>query len=356
MEKIILLLITIILLYYIYLCLNNKPTEGFNSGDIDDVFKMNGKQIIGLIPFFEKNGYIACFVDQTNPATNNLIYTNELLSGNWYGPMKNGALNDRSIIVELSYDIDRCLLAVGMELVNDKPVYTTYKKETNDPESLWVPLKSNSITIRSICHDLNGSMIGISSFDGQIYEYQAGYWEGPVNFDKPMKKVFFDKDRTMLGIGLIDSKIYKKDGNDWRTAKWNTEYVNETQVIDCIFDTDGKLIAAIKNGILKQTHPIFNSSFAKLKSSEQELLTKMDILGYRCGIDFSRYGYLEDDDELSQNLNNLLRFKKRAIETCATKSRAFTSISSKQLLKQNKNQNLINEIDSVINNLKSKGF
>ena len=79
-------------------------------------------------------------------------------------------------------------------------------------------------------------------------------------------------------------------------------------------------------------------------------------MGLKCGIDFEQYGYLEEDDDLSKNLNTLLRFKKRALGVCSNKRQSMTNINPKQLLKQNENQNLINEIDNVVSDLKSKGF
>lgn len=356
MEKILLLLIIIVLCYYLYVTLNTN--ESFTQ-DIDDVIKIDPKKIVTMLPFFDKNGYIACYIDENNQDTNNLIYTNEIKSNNWKGPMKNGKLNDRSVIIDMIYDIDKSIIGVGMEMVSNKPVYTLYKKETEDPESNWNVMMSNSKTIRSVCYDYNGTLLGISSFDGQIYEYQAGYWVGPVNYDKPMKKIMFDKDHIMLGIGLLDSKIYKKKTLEWKKSKWDTENNNKNRVFDIVFDSDGKLIASSKHGIMKQYHPIYNSDFdllEKIIDEDNELLTKLDIIGLKCGIDFEQYGYLEEDDELSKNLNNVLRFKKRALGVCSNKRQSMTNINPKQLLKQNENQNLINEIDNVVSELKSKGF
>ena len=355
---------TLILLFFIFVCLfvymymNFNNTETFVDKDIDDVYNMDNKEIISLIPFFERNGYIAAVIDPKNPILNNLIYTNEIKSKNWKGPLKNCKLNDRSIIIDLCYDIDRHLLAIGMEMVSERPVYTIYKKENENVESQWRVLKSNSKTIRNVCYDFNGTMLGISSFDGQIYEYQGGTWVGPINYDKPMKKIFFDKDKIMLGVGLTDGYIYKKKGLEWRKTKWDTENMNKNRISDGVFDLDGNLIVATKNGVMKQTQNIYNSDFDDItkNNDNNEMLTKQDVLDYRCGIDFELYGYLESDDELSKNLNNILFFKKKAINVCQNKKLGISKLDPKQLLKQNQNQNLINEIDKQIYDLKMKGF
>ena len=57
--------------------------------------------------------------------------------------------------------------------------------------------------IRSLCYDLNSnSLIGTSSYDGQIYQNRSNMnntftsWIGPINYDKPMKKVLFSRNNV----------------------------------------------------------------------------------------------------------------------------------------------------------------
>ena len=175
-----------------------------------------------------------------------------------------------------------------MEMIADKAVYRIYRKRTTDIKSGWVPIKSNSKTIRSICHDNNGTLLGISSFDGQIYEYNAGHWIGPINYDKPMKKITFDKDNKMIGVGLMDGAIYKKKNADYKSAKWDTENYNKNSITDIVYDLDGKFLIATQNGIQKQISPFFVSDFSKniLEVSDTEYMTNTEILSYKCGIDF----------------------------------------------------------------------
>ena len=330
----------------------------YESFDIDHVIDMKDKQLMNILPFFNNNGYIATFTTQDGSHSNNLIYTTELRSGNWKGPMKNGLINDRSIIVDLTYDVDKRLMAVGMELVNNEPAYTIYKKETDSLYSNWIPIKSNSKTIRSVTYDLNGTMLGISSFDGQIYKNRAGKWLGPVNYGIPMKKVYFDTDRIMLGVGLADNKIYKKKTLDWDKTAWNKDDVNHRRVMDIVFDDDGKLIATTSKGIEKQKHNVYISTFNPLNNVEkgEELLAKKEILTFRTGIDFEEYSLLDDDTKLGQNLNNLLRFKKKSIDICKNKKKSFTKLNAKQIIKQNENENIVNEIDNILSELRGKGY
>ena len=75
-------MIIIVLCYYLYVTLNTN--ESFTQ-DIDDVIVPDPKRLL-LVVFFDKNGYIACYIDENNSDTNNLIYTNEIKSNNWKGP------------------------------------------------------------------------------------------------------------------------------------------------------------------------------------------------------------------------------------------------------------------------------
>jgi len=350
MEYLLLFIILILIIVYIYLC--RKNVESF---DIDDTIDMKNNTIMGIIPFIDRQGLMAIYSNTKNPVNNNLIYTNEIRSNNWHGPIKNAAVNNRSIIVDLCYDKNKHLMCVAMEMVSNRPVYSIWKKQNADIESLWMPLKSNSKTIRSICYDFNETLLGISSFDGQIYEYQNGFWIGPINYDKPMKKIQFDRNKMMVGIGMTDSMIYRKKKQEWRESKWDTENINKRRVNDLLLDKDGKFLAVTNRGIEKQTQSLFNSGFTKDLSSDKdkEYLSETDILSYKCGIEYEHYGV---DPNLTPEMNRILIFKKKAMDSCSSKKRDFTRMDPKILLKQNENVNLVNDIDSLIKTLKSKGY
>ena len=349
-----LLLLFIIILTLYYLNCDCKINEGF---DIDDTFDMENKTIITLLPVFNSRTYLGCYstTEPNKGSNNNLIYTDEIKSGVWRGPLENGMVNEKSVIVDLSYDTNKHLMCVAMEMIADKPVYTVYRKKTSDIKSIWIPIKSNSKTIRSICHDNEGTLLGISSFDGQIYIYNGGYWTGPINYDKPMKKITFDKDQKMIGISLLDGTIYKKKTSDYKTSKWDTENYNKNSAIDIVFDLDGKFLVATKDGIQKQINPFLISDFSKnlIDVSETEFMTNEEIISYKCGIDFEKYG---PAPELGEELNELLLFKKKTINMCSNKKNYLTNMNTKTLLKQNENQNLVSKIDKLITELKSKGY
>ena len=79
-----------------------------------------------------------------------------------------------------------------------------------------------------------------------------------VNFDIPMKKIFFDKDLYLLGIGLEDGKLYKKRGFFWSEENWDTGTLM-TRLFMMHFALDGRLIATSHRGILKQKSADFMS-------------------------------------------------------------------------------------------------
>ena len=65
----------------------------------------------------------------------------------------------------------------------------------------------------------------------------------------------------------------------------DTENNNKNQVFDIVFDSDSKLIASSKHGIMKQYHPLYNSDLdllEKIRDEDNELLTKLDIIGLKC--------------------------------------------------------------------------
>lgn len=356
-------LIIVIFLQIVYIYSIKPFVEKFqnnsnsNNDDINNVIDMKDKTIMNIIPFFNNNGYLATYIDKNQDTTNNLIYTTELKSNNWKGPIKNGKINDDSIIVDLSYDIDQKLMCVGMELVENEPSYIVYKKETNRIDSKWRPIDSDSKTIRSVNYDFNGNMIGISSFDGQIYKNNKGHWIGPINYDLPMKKVFFDIDRIMIGIGLNDNKIYKKMKIDWEDSAWNNKDINQKRVNDLVHDTDGKLIATTNSGILKQKNNIYISPFEPLDNSRNNaILSKKEIISFKTGVDFYDEDLLKENTYLANNLNNLLKFKKKALDVCKNKNKYFSKINSKQIIKANMNQELLEKIDDMLKNLNTKGF
>ena len=56
-----------------------------------------------------------------------------------------------------------------------------------------------------------------------------------------MRKITYDKDGYLLGIGLNDNKIYKKKGFFWMEEELDTVNVNQQEVYDLVYDTDGTL-------------------------------------------------------------------------------------------------------------------
>ncbi len=93
--------------------------------------------------------------------------------------------------------------------------------------------------------DTDGKLMGCGS-DGQIYkktteDFNNPNWDGPINFDISMKKIFYDKDLYLLGIGLEDNKLYKKRGFFW-SENWDTNNINDEQIYDAFHSLDGRLI------------------------------------------------------------------------------------------------------------------
>ena len=55
--------------------------------------------------------------------------TRSLESNKWMGPIKNGAIDEKSVIIDLTYDKDRHLMCVAMSIDEEgENVFKIYKK------------------------------------------------------------------------------------------------------------------------------------------------------------------------------------------------------------------------------------
>ena len=370
----------IILVIIILFCLfgENIPEslENFSGGVTTQVSQESTTKrrnmvmpVHSIIPSFDNpDMYLGAYLSSNKPGEHldNFIYTNSLESNRWLKPNENLSLSEDHIIVDLTYDSNKRLTAIGLKMNNGLPEYDIFKKETSDFKSPWVYFDSNK-KMRSLCNDLKfGKLLGCSSYDGQIYESKnrmLSYsdWVGPINFDKPMRKVMFDKEGYMIGIGLIDNFIYRKKTEHWRDSKWDVKNANQTKVYDLVYDKDGCLIATTKEGIQKQLHPDFGSKFVPLREFDQEhdeLLDHLEIIKYKTGNE-----YLDEEfntnTELGRDLKRLYEFKKISKDLCRNKGKISKgklnpqkeSIDSDVLNRQNEE---INDLYSMIDDLTNK--
>jgi len=348
-----------------------NATQKAESGN-DDESNKNVNMVMpvhSILPSFDQSQrYYGVYLSakKSGDHLDNFIYTNSLESNKWLKPVEDLSLSEDHIIVDLSYDSNKRLTAIGLSMANGTAEYDIFKKSSSDFKSDWILMESNK-KMRSLCNDLkNGSLLGCSSYDGQIYESKnrlLSYkdWFGPVNFDKPMRKIMFDKEGYMIGIGLVDNYIYRKKTINWRESKWDTKNYNKTKVYDLVYDNDGCFIATTKDGIKKQTHPDFNSLFVLLKDFNQEhedLLDNLEILKFKTGNE-----YLDEEfdttTELGRDLKRLYEFKKISKDLCSSKGKFNKGninpdselVNSQTLNRQNDE---INELYSMIDDLTYK--
>jgi hypothetical protein len=342
--------------------------EGFKSSNSKIIKPNNNKIIYTIIPSStEDNLYFASYFS-TNKSKNkrdidNMVYTRSLKSNNWT-KMKNSKLNNNTLIIDLNYDNNKRLVAIGMSMKDNEPVYDIFIKENTNFESKWIKVDSNK-KMRSICYDINsGNLIGVNSYDGQIYESKNssgnfGYtsWIGPINYDKPMKKVMFNRDGILIGVGLIDNYIYKKTGKDWRHSEYDEKNINKTKVYDLFFDKDGCIIATTPNGVMKQLHQDFNSEFVDIrdyKEKHEDLMNNVEILKSRVGIEFIDEDF-NTSSELGKDLKRIYEFKKVSKELCNNKiplkKHSLDQSKIDILSRQNRD---INDLYSIIDDISGK--
>lgn len=365
------LIIYLVSIIIIFLLINERlklNMEKFSNNDNHEFIRMNNKKIIySLIPSCtEENLYYASYFSNTKDKKkkdiDNFVSTRSLKSNNW-SRIKNSKLNNDTLIIDLNYDDNKRLIAIGMSMKDNEPVYDIFKKENTKYDSKWIKMNSNK-KIRNICYDINsGKLIGISSYDGQIYENKnisgKNYvkWIGPINYDKPMKKIMFDREGIMIGIGLIDNYIYKKTGKNWRHEEWDEKNINKTKVYDLFFDKDGCLIASTPNGIKKQTHQDFNSEFIDIreyKEKHEDLMNSVEIIKSRVGVEFLDEEF-DTNTELGRDLKRIYEFKKVSKDLCMNKiplrKHSIEDNKVDLLSKQNRE---INDLYNIIDEISGK--
>lgn len=351
----------------------NNSSSNSNGQTNSNVVSQTNEPLVmpvhSIIPSFNNpNVYYGAYLSSNKPGKHidNFIYTNSLLSNKWLKPTENLSLSPEHVIVDLTYDSNKRITAVGVTMENGNAMYDIFKKQTSDFKSSWTKVESNR-KMRSLSNDIKyGKILGCSSYDGQIYEnknrlFSYEEWIGPINFDKPMRKIMFDKEGFMIGIGLIDNYIYKKKNIDWRESKWDVKNVNKTKVYDLVYDKDGCFIATTKEGIKKQLHPDFGSKFVLLRDFDQEhedVLDNLDILKAKTGNE-----YLDEEfdlnTELGRDLKRIYEFKKVSKDLCRNKGQFSKgslnpqkeNVDSETLNRQN---NEINDLYGLIDDLTNK--
>ena len=398
-----------------------KHTEGFV--DSPNIFNIDSYFIQNIVPLAnpKDTGYIVTAINPNKINVNHLykIFSLKNITSkenhNSYKPLKNGKIDDKTIIVHLLWyhdeldneykSIGKKLMCVGLKHIIEgnkkKPIYTIYYKESKNIESKWKEfvMQHPDRAIKSIIYDLNDNLLGIDYRDNQIYQLDETNesWNGPINYSDNIQihKLLFSIEKKMIAID-INGKIHKHDSVDWKNTPWvkldkiNEEFNNakkEYIFFDMIYDQDGKFIAFSKNTnpndtnkttlILKQY--VNQSQFVdyfndpkvnKVIPSQDKILSINDIIMYKTGIDSNKFDYLTLDDESKIkntsgdkelqrktyamiNLNHYLKIKRTLLQKCKN----FRNSFSKKTLKKhdiNSNISVYNTIETIIDELDQK--
>jgi hypothetical protein len=349
----------------------NKFTNKVNSKNIQSIILSPYNKDIATSKWF---GSFIKNSDKDN--FNNSLYlyeTNSLESGEWTR-VSNMLLekNKKVIITDISFDKSKRMIVIGLFYKNKKPIYNIYRKETTNLDSNWEKI-STDINIRSICHDItdDNKIIGISSYDGQIYYNNGDYmnWIGPINYDAdvPLRKVMYNLENDMIGIGLLNNNLYEKETSDWNTSNWKLKKTNSNGVIndikarDLIYNNDGRLIATTFKGIMIQTNSgglaspfISFETFNKLDQSESERLNidNKEIFKSKLGFEIDNTNLFDTHNmpNSSDAERERISMRKEAEESYKFKKDVLDFCSKRKFLK---NKNIKStEIDEI--NLKQK--
>ena len=389
-----LILITFIF-YQLFLLNDNSNLEAFESNTNEK--NVNSKNIHSLMlsPYENNDKYFGLFVTNNknkNIKNSNYIYsTNSLKSGVFKNnesikkikPSNMSPYIPNEILQDIFIDKYKKMIVIGLSfnLNTKKPLYSIYRNiynnlnKENELNYKWEKL-ADKITIennpmRSFCYDnKNGKLLGVSAYDGQIYEQKFNSdnyeeWIGPINFSKlRMRKIMYSKENLMIGIGLFDNYIYIKKNENWRTSEWNLDNINKTKVYDLIYDNDGCLIASTPNGIMKQNNQNFSSSFVlinELKQNNDIILENTEILKLKLGLveDFEDDVFYINDKNLDknmyskiENLKKIYNIKKLTKDLCSNKKYLRKTQITKNNTKSDDFDNIISK-NREINDLYS---
>ena len=364
-------IVVIFLLIQLYELYSIK-NEHFYDNDTKKVPSSNIQSII-LSPYEYDDVtllYFGTFIKNSDTDDlNNSLYlykTNSLKAPKWDRVDNENMLlekNKKVIITDISFDKSKRMIVIGLYYKNKKPIYNIYRKETENLNSKWDKI-STDINIRSICHDIKNDtkIIGISSYDGQIYTSPGDYmnWIGPINYDAdvPLRKVMYTTDDIMMGIGLFNNNIYIKEGEDWKNTDWKTkdklatgkiitEPINKAKVRDLIYSNSGELIATTSNGIMIQDGVGPGEPFISIdKHSNSDSSDKIDnsqIFKSKLGIEIDNTNIFTGnlvEEGVRKSAKDAYDFKKNVLDFC----------SKRKYLKSNDNAS--NELDEI--NLKNK--
>jgi hypothetical protein len=363
LVKIALTLILLISILFLYK-LNFRKVDNFtnNNEELPNPKTKTSRVIYNILPLLNDTGYIGTLYPKKGVSNSNIVYTRSLKSNIWKGPIKNSTPNNKTIMVDLTYGPDRKLYGIGMALVKDNAMYDLHvKEEANNIKSKWVLVKSNE-NIMSVMFDIDNILIGCHAESGQIYKKKSSdinsEWYGPINYDIPMRKITYDKDGYLLGIGFNDNKIYKKKGFFWMEEEWDTVNINNQEVYDLVYDTDGSLIATTKKGIMKQKIPNYMSAFEdykKIGDSEKKILSKSNILKLKTGLVLEDENIIDDKSDLGGDLKEILKFKSQALNLCKNKKNITSSKNMKnindKILLLNTQNDMIDKLENMVKSL-----
>lgn len=364
LVKIVLTLILLISILFLYKLKFRKVDNFTNKKEKEELPNPKTKtsrKVYNILPLLNDTGYIGTLYPKKGLTNSNIVYTRSLKSNIWKGPINNSNPDNKTIMVDLTYGPERKLYGIGMTLVKDNAMYDLYVKETKNIKSKWILQKSNE-NIMSIMFDIDNILIGCHAESGQIYKKKSSNinsdWYGPINYDIPMRKITFDKDGYLLGIGFNDNKIYKKKGFFWMEEEWDTVNVNNQEVYDLVYDTDGSLIATTKQGIMKQKTPNYMSSFEEYKkivNSDKKILSKSNILKLKTGLVLEDENIIDENSDLGADLKEILKFKSQALNLCKNKknitsSKHMKNVNDKILLLNTQND-MIDKLENMVKSL-----
>ena len=87
------------------------------------------RTIYNIIPTLDKLSYLGTIIPEKNSDyVGNLVITNSLKSGSWKGPILNSNPEPNSIIIDLCYNLDMCLMCVSLKIVNNVKIYSIFIK------------------------------------------------------------------------------------------------------------------------------------------------------------------------------------------------------------------------------------
>ena len=206
----------------------------------------------------------------------------------WKGPLSN-SMPDNKFLRMITLDSKENLLGITddgslyRKMVNDNNKRNRYNGRWERLPNLQIPLiyLINEVKdVDNIKPDDNDILLGLD-YSGLIVRIEYSINLGIISTERlandltPVLKLYYDKNGYLMGLNT-DLHLIRKETLKYDESEFNTEKINPSDIIDVIYDIDGKMFGLVPiinkrgnfNTLMKQNLVNYQSKFLPLDLSD----------------------------------------------------------------------------------------